>query len=178
MTVEEQKIIRQIQAGSRELYRVIVERYQQRVYAVALQATGHPKDAEDLAQEIFLQAYRSLSSYRYQAQFSTWLYRIAINKALDWKRRKARSPSPHPAVDVEKELATSFLPEPTLLKKEEQNRLRQMVDRLPDKYRCVVVRYYFNHDSYEIIADDLGIAKKTVETRLYRAKKLLQSIGK
>lgn len=177
MTLDEHELIRQIQQGNRKLYRMVVKQYQHQVYAVSLQATGHPKEAEDLTQEVFLQAYRSLSSFRFQSRFSTWLYRIAINKGLDWKRKKSRTPALlSPDIDQQSVSSSADLPENILLKKEEQHRVRQMVEDLPDRYRNVVQRYYFDEQPYEDIATELGIALKTVETRLYRARKMLHQI--
>ncbi|MFC4075594.1 RNA polymerase sigma factor [Salinithrix halophila] len=178
MKEEEYGLIRKIQQGKRELYRDLIERHRSRVYAVALKITGNPADAEDLAQDAFIRAYQALPGFRFQSSFSTWLYRITVNLGLDWKRRRRCSPLSPEAEALQTLPAASGLPEPSLLDKEVRENVRTMVWKLPEKYRLVLTYYYLNDYSYDKIADVLGIKKKAVETRLYRARKMLQSKGK
>ncbi|SFS75665.1 RNA polymerase sigma factor [Marininema halotolerans] len=178
MKDEEHGLIREILAGEHELYRILVDRYRPRVYSVALKMAGNSVDAEDLAQEAFIRAYRSLPNYRFESSFSTWLYRITVNLGLDRKRKTQVQPLPPESALIQNLPTVVGLPETSLLASEESEQVRTWVRELPDKYQSVVTRYYLKQHSCDQIATDLGIAKKTVETRLYRARKLLQSIGK
>ncbi|SDX09963.1 RNA polymerase sigma-70 factor, ECF subfamily [Marininema mesophilum] len=178
MKDEEHGLIREILAGNQELYSTLVDRYRPRVYSTALKMTGNPTDAEDLAQEAFIRAYRSLPTYRFESSFSTWIYRITVNLGLDRKRKKQSHPIPPESAVIQNLPTVVGLPESSLLAREEREEVRTWVRELPDKYRSVVTSYYLEHHSCEQIATELGIATKTVETRLHRARKMLKIKGK
>ena len=86
--IEDQGMVREVLAGKREAYRRLVEKYQGRVAAAISRVIGFRPEVEDLVQETFWQAYRSLGRFRGEARFSTWLMRIAVNKAIDFQRRR------------------------------------------------------------------------------------------
>ncbi|HZD60834.1 MAG TPA: sigma-70 family RNA polymerase sigma factor, partial [Anaerolineae bacterium] len=88
--VTDEKLIKETLDGNREAYRELVIRYQQLIFAVVLKIVDNYQDAEDIAQETFVKAYQSLASYRGEAKFSTWLVRLATNKALDYLRKQQR----------------------------------------------------------------------------------------
>ncbi|MFD1737047.1 RNA polymerase sigma factor [Bacillus salitolerans] len=174
MSTDEQ-LVKKILTGQTECFREIVSRYEKKVWAIAYKVSKSEKDAEDIAQDVFLQVYKSIHVFREESSFSTWIYRIAMNKALDWKRRYERKA----AYDVNGEFGHTadkiqLLPEQKLLKQLEQEELLSIMNKLPDKYCHVIKLYYFNEYSYQEISNELGIAVKTVETRLYRAKGLMR----
>jgi RNA polymerase sigma-70 factor (ECF subfamily) len=173
MTDEE--IVERVRNGETRLFEEIVRRYQDAVYGVALRFTRDPGDAQDIAQEVFLRAFRALDRFRGEAKLSTWLYRVAYNLCIDSlrsARRRRRSAAPgeeaagmaDPRVDLPGEL----------LEAEERERVRQAVDGLAEHYRSVVVLHYYQALSYEEIAAVTGVTVKTVETRLYRARKIMR----
>ncbi|MDF2557064.1 MAG: polymerase sigma70 factor [Bacillales bacterium] len=170
--LSDEQLIQKIADGENILFRELISRYQSKVYAVAFKVANHPKDAEDVAQEVFIQIFRSLSQFKGDSAFSTWIYRITMNKALDLKRKQSRSPSFE--FDVPIEIPTHRTPETELLQKEEQELARRYLDQLAENYREVVVLYYFHQLSYTEIATRLDIAIKTVESRLYRAKQMIR----
>jgi len=176
----DKEIIKAVLAGYKEQYREIVSRYQNKVYSVALKISHNPKDAEDIAQEIFIQAYKSLFSFHFESNFSTWLYRVAVNKSLDWKRKNQNKIMPLAVLDFQKDLDKNEnsipAPEEALLQKDKQESIQLLITQLPANYQSVIKLYYFENLSYQQIADSLGIAKKTVESRLYRAKNLLKKL--
>jgi RNA polymerase sigma factor (sigma-70 family) len=144
----------------------------QAVYAV-LRST---KDAEDVTQETLLKIYASLPQYQHQG-FKTWITRIAVNKAIDFKRARERK----------KELLTDEwegleIPaaqrdnpvEDTVLIGERRERMRDILDRLPESYRDVVIAFYIDEKSYQQIANEQHLALKTVESKLYRAKQYMR----
>lgn len=173
----DERLIQRILRGENDVYRELMLRYESKVYAVAYKVANQQKDAEDITQEVFLQVYRSLSQFQEQSTFSTWVYKVAMNKALDYKRKLARTPS-YQSEEIPDYIATSDTPESALIKMEEKALAQEFVDNLPPHYRDVVDLYYFHHLAYSEIANKLDIATKTVESRLYRAKQMMRKHGK
>ncbi len=89
----DEQLIKYILSGNNQMYRELINRYQHKVFSISLRFTNNQFDAEDIAQEIFLQAYKSLSTFNFDSNFSTWLYRITINKGLDWKKKNKSLPT-------------------------------------------------------------------------------------
>jgi len=173
-------MIRDTLAGNRDAFRNIVSTFQGKVYSTALKATGDYKEAEDLTQDIFLQAYKSLGKFRFESSFSTWLYRIAMHKAIDWKRKNFKQPI-YEQFDQQLDIAENKYTQKLtsgiddyLVKKEAIEQMKLIVDKLPDRYRDVVEMYHYQNKSYAEIASELQLPVKTVETRLYRAKQKLK----
>ncbi len=171
----DEQLIKLVQSGKRTFFRDIVSRYEHKVLAVAYKVTGNRKDAEDVAQEVFIQIYRSLGSFRFESSFSTWIYRISMNKALDWKRKHFREATEQDITVSEKIVPIQeLLPEDLLIKRADQEFILERINCLPEKYQTVLKLYYFEDLSYQDIAGNLDIAVKTVESRLYRAKAMLR----
>jgi RNA polymerase sigma-70 factor (ECF subfamily) len=177
----DEELVRLVIQGDRQAFAQLVERYQGPIYNLAGQMVGFGEDARDLTQEIFLQVYRNLSSFRGEARFATWIYRVASNKVVDWLRKHR-----HQSLSIKDKLTRGFglmsrqeqllnlTPEEIYLKKEEAERVRFLLDSLPEKYRLVLVLHYYHGFSYERIAETLTIPARTVETRLYRARVMLK----
>jgi RNA polymerase sigma factor (sigma-70 family) len=165
-------------AGNREAYGELVAKYQSMVYRVCLKITHDEHAAEDLAQEVFIKAYHALPGFRQDASFSTWLYQIAVRKCLDWRRsfereRQRRGEAPYD----EYEWPDPDSPERRLVEKERTLRLRELVDGLHEPYRTVTTLFYFHQQSYQEIAERTGTSVKTVESQLYRARRMLREKG-
>jgi RNA polymerase sigma factor (sigma-70 family) len=169
------QLIQQIVAGDTSLFRQLIKKYETKVYSVAFKVTNNQKDAEDVTQEVFLQLYRSLHSFRHDANLSTWIYRITMNKALDFKRKTTRQTTNETtALHDITPVSPVLTPEQELVKKTEQELLYEALNKLPPPYKEVLNLYYFENKSYQEIAHVLNIAVKTVESRLYRAKHMLK----
>lgn len=169
-------------AGNRDAFQIIVSMFQRKVLSTAYQATYDSKEAEDLAQEIFLQVFRNLSQFRFESSFSTWIYRIAIHKSMDWKRSKARRPKCEELetegtyhVNYGMESQKSEIEE-YVVSKESNAQMHRLINGLPDHYREVIQLYHFQNQTYRDIAITLQVSEKTVETRLYRAKQKLREL--
>lgn len=141
------------------------------MYRVAHSVLHDAKEAEDAAQETFLQIYKSLPEYRSQG-LKTWITRIAVNKSIDIKRKRDRRKEERwDPVDLD-------LPSPDseednlfgLIDAERSKEVRRRVARLPAGHREIVTKFYLEGKSHEQIAAELGLAVKTVESRLYRAR--------
>ena len=171
--IEDESLVEETLGGSQTSFQILVERYQDRVFALARHYTRNPVEIEDLVQDTFLKAFRRLDSFQRQSAFFTWLYRIAVNTILDGLKRRGRSPVR--AVEDPEILAT---PGPTRLsgpsadmEREEISRVTHSVlEELPEIFRTVLVLREFEELTYQEIADLLQISIGTVESRLFRAR--------
>ncbi|WP_236013598.1 RNA polymerase sigma factor [Paenibacillus glycanilyticus] len=172
--IQDEQWITAIKNGGPAAFQIFVDEYGPYIYRTVFAVIRSPHDAEDVTQEALLQIYRSLPEFRMDG-FKTWITRIAVNKAIDWKRSRMRKPEE--LVDsltgleaegmiTERGLAV----ETAVIDREEQRQVREQVEQLPDNYREVVTAYYMENKSYEEIAVQTGLEKKSVESRLYRAR--------
>lgn len=181
--MKDEDIIRLIIKGDSQLYSEIIDRYSGKVYSTAYSYTHNQEEAKDLVQEILIKTYNSLNGFKADAKFSTWLYRIAVNSCIDWSRKK-KSKVIMTAISFEDTDILDIIvsdaegPEEQLLQQENKEVIRNAVDDLPEIYKTVLILYYFEELQVQEICSILDIPKKTIETRLYRAKKLLKSILK
>ncbi|MEK5448289.1 RNA polymerase sigma factor [Paenibacillus sp. FSL R7-0331] len=176
--MEEAEWISAVLNGQGQAFGHLVTRYQGMVYRVCIKITGEAESAKDMAQEVFIKAYKALPSFRGQSSFSTWLYRIAYRTCLDWKRANDREWRHRSTADyTENDWVTSQTPEQAALSKEASEELDQNLNSLTEPYRSVVQLYYFQHHSYQEIAEQKGVSVKTVESQLYRARQMMRKSG-
>lgn len=164
--MNENHIVESILKGDDDVYAQLVERYHVGLIIHCERLVGDRDDAEDVAQEAFIKAYKNLKSFDYnKSRFSTWLYKIATNTAIDHLRKNKRSVA---VEDIELLAQTT---EPAILKNEEQTAVREAVLKLmPPEYRLVIEAYYWRGLSYEQIAAELGKPVSTIGTYIRRAK--------
>ncbi|MGE5702511.1 MAG: RNA polymerase sigma factor [Clostridia bacterium] len=167
--------IEEMIAGDEEAFRLFEKTFRAHLYQVVYSVLHHAKDAEDVTQEVFIQIFLSLPDYRSQG-FKTWITRIAINKAIDWKRkqRRRREELQEQMEAVMPLVASETDAETPLLQKEEQERLYNALHEMPVSHRRAIYSYYFEGKSYKEIAEETGVATKTVESALYRAKQWMR----
>lgn len=169
--IDEELLIQQIRAGDESAFRKLVQTYGSYVYRAVYSVLRDPKEAEDAAQETFIRVYEALPSYNSQG-FKTWLTRIAINKAIDLKRKRERLREETIEQQVELIELHSSVDDGLnhVLTKERKQTLREKVAELPERHREMITAYYLEEKSYEQIATEHNIALKTVESKLYRAR--------
>ncbi len=173
MTDEE--LVSHVQSGTPRMFAELVRRHQDPLYGMALRFTGNAHDAEDIAQEAFLKAYRGLAGFKGSAKFTTWLYRIGYNLCVDWLRRHRRPDRRETQIEDAGETADGRADlEGDFLAAEQRERVRRAVDSLDEKYKSVVVMLYYQKLSYEQAASVLEVPLKTVETRMYRARRIMR----
>lgn len=177
---QELTVIRRVQHGDVEAFELLVAAYEKNVFNVALQMTGNREDAQDMAQEAFIKAYSSLSSFRGDSRFSSWLYRIVANVCLDFKRRQSRRPSASLTVEddegesVQLDIADeSQSPETLLEQKMTREAVREGLQQLPDEQRQILLLREIQGLSYEEIGEAMGLEAGTVKSRIFRARKKL-----
>lgn len=159
--------------GDPQAFTQLVESYQKPVYNLCYRMLGNAEDAEDAAQETFLRAYRSMRRYDSSRPFSTWLLSIAAHYCIDQIRRRRMA-----IVSLE-DLPVPDVPDPTpgleskVSLKEEQRRLRFVLDKLDPTDRAAVVMYYWYDFSYEEICQSLSLTLSAVKSRMHRARKAM-----
>ncbi len=172
----DEALVARARTGDRDAFVVLVERYRRLVLSLSRQMLGPSADAEDLAQETFLRAYRHLDGFRGQASFKTWLVRIAVNLCGHARRRVGREVSLATEVDgpaVPRARAEDG-PEGILLDHEAVANVRRALAELPLHYRSVVVLRDLQGLSYREIAEALAIPPGTVMSRLAKARERLR----
>lgn len=128
--------------------------------------------AEDLAQEIFLKAYKNLHRFNGKSKISTWLYRIGVNTCIDWNRKQKNMVyiADQDLPPLQDEMST----ESKVIAAEDNQQLHDVVASLPEIYRVVIMLYHFQNLSYKEISIVLDLPEKTIETRLYRARRKIK----
>jgi len=182
----DEELIAKVVAGDEFAYGTLVERYRDFVYTIAVRVVGNDDDAEDVAQEAFVRAYRALPKFRGDSKFSSWLYRITTNRALTHLKRKKRRAAegivdidagPHiEAEAVDDGRRDDESPENLVRDEEFRREVRNAVAQLPEQYRVVVTLFYLEERSYKEVAATLGIPMGTLKTHLHRARALLRDI--
>jgi len=179
-------LVRRCRGGDTGAYGRLVARHDKRVYALVARVLGPgatADDVDDVAQDVFVQAWRALPKFRGDAQFSTWLYRIATNMAIkEWHRikRRAQTVSDEELPATVREALAEQTPGPADLAQQRarDQSLRAAIDRLPEKQRTVILLHYFEDYTCEDIGALLGCSTGTVWSRLhYGCRKLRQSVG-
>lgn len=170
--------------GSTEAFETLVTRYRGRIYAMTLNMTGNDADAWDLSQEVFIKAWRSLPRFEARSQFFTWLYRITHNVVIDWTRKRKIQGG----TEFNDELGTvpaagslttpGYTPEPdrALANRELGARIRKALDELSPEHRAVILLKEVDGLSYQEIADSIECSIGTVMSRLFYARKRLQTL--
>ncbi|MDQ1694412.1 MAG: hypothetical protein QOH85_1947 [Acidobacteriaceae bacterium] len=178
---EEQEWIARILRGERDLFHDLIRPYERTVYMTALSVVREPAEAEDIAQEAILKAYRGLASFRGDAKFSSWLVSITLNEARSRLRKSARV-SVESLDDAGQEGEyTPFLvadwreiPSETLERQELTEQIEHAIENLPPTYREVFLLRDKEEMSIEEIAQTVGVTANLVKVRLFRARMLLQ----
>ena len=183
-TPTDEELIARALAGDEASYGTLVTRYRDYVYTIAVRIVGSDEDAEDVAQEAFVRAYRALPRFRGDSKFSSWLYRIATNRALTHLKRRGRradtvdieSGSHVEAAVVDDGRGEEASPEFRVRDEEFRRAVRAAVLELPEQYRVVVTLFYLEERSYKEVVATLGIPMGTLKTHLHRARALLRDI--
>jgi RNA polymerase sigma-70 factor (ECF subfamily) len=178
--ITDEHLVDAAQAGDGEAFAELARRHQTRVYKMILRLTRNPCDADDLTQEAFLQAFRSVGGFKQKAKFTTWIYRIALNLTLNHlKKREAQKQRR----EIDPESVSGYLepkgdassPEGQSLQRELQVHLDEAIDALPLIYRAaflLVELQGLNHREASVV---LRCSEKTVSWRMHKARRLLQS---
>ena len=180
---EDQKLVKQAQGGNLESYDELIRRYQERIYATIYHMTSNHEDANDLAQETFIKAYQALKSFKGDSSFFTWVYRIAVNKTINFlKQRKHRAAMSLNDLDFNAEhdpdlvaLVSDRTPRRDASLSELQEKLNEAMQKLSETHRLVVTLHDVQGLSHEEISKIMGCNTGTVRSRLFYARQQLQA---
>jgi RNA polymerase sigma-70 factor (ECF subfamily) len=175
--MEERELVELSQKGDEEAFAALVKKYKMKVFNLAFSFTRDQEIADDLAQEVFIKAFLGLAKFRFKSEFGTWLYRITVNHAKDYLRKKGRMRK----MPLENFLESQSVEEDEVTRKEKEQIMEQrkkLVHRclqtLPEKYKVILTLRDIQGFSYEEISTILKIFPGTVDSRLHRARKMLR----
>lgn len=170
--------------GDEKAYAVLLERYYDSIYFMLLNKIKSETDAEDLTMETFAKAFNNLNQYSPVYAFSTWIFRIAINKSIDHIRKQKSRPQSKGSFSEQSEEYIDSLEEPTLnpeekaIKNQKSSVIKELIKTLKPRYAQLLDLRYYKELSYEEISDEMNIPIGTVKSQLYRAKMLLLALLK
>lgn len=168
-TEDERNWVLRSQNGDPEAFAALVKKYQRMVDTLAYRMTGSQADAEDLAQETFIQAFRQLPDFRAEARFSSWLYRIAVNRCLNWKRRSQRQEQLHE--DWRRRPETTVTTDESVAQQ-----VQEALLKLNPKQRAAVVLTVYDGLNHAEAAQVLGCSETTISWRLFAARSKLKRL--
>ena len=170
-------LVRRAQRGDAEAFRDLVVRHQDRIYTAVLRFCGNAEDAADVTQRAFINAFRSLASFKGDSAFSTWIYRIAFNQSVSFRRESGRQRT----ISLEGRDQESTIepvddrsPGARMETDDSRRKVQEALNRLDPEDRKIIVLKELEEKSYEDIAGILGIPKGTVRSRLFRARQALR----
>jgi len=179
--LDEKLLIQALQTGSQQAFAQLVQLYQRMVFNTALSIIQQYEEAEDVAQEVFVQVYQSVKDFKGEAKLSTWLYRITITKSLDWQRKKKRKKR-FALIEglfggnneITHEVPEFYHPGISMENKEKAAMLFKALNKLPDNQKIAFTLNKVEGLSYQDVADVMSVTVASVEAYLHRAKENLR----
>ena len=178
----DQVLVERVQQGDKRAFDLLVRKYQNRIVHLVTRYLHDPVEAQDVAQEAFIKAYRALPSFRGDSAFYTWLYRIAINTAKNYLLAQSRRP---PGDDIDAQDAEQFsgetglreydTPEHMVLRDEIETTIAAAIEALPEELRTAITLRELEGLSYEEIAQAMDCPIGTVRSRIFRAREAIEA---
>jgi len=176
----DQLLVERVQKGDKQAFDLLIGKYQHRIVSLVARYVSDHTEAQDVAQEAFIKAYRAIDRFRGDSAFYTWLYRIAINTAKNWLvARKRRPPSTDidaadaEQYDLESRLKEQGTPENELMREEIKRTVYDTIAELPDDLRTAIMLREMEGMSYEDIAITMDCPIGTVRSRIFRAREAI-----
>jgi RNA polymerase sigma-70 factor (ECF subfamily) len=181
-------LVQRVRGGDQRAFKTLVERYQKKVYAVALGMVKDKEEAYDIAQEAFVKVYKYLDHFKGDSSFYTWLYRITANICIDVMRKKQAMKGEAVEFDesVQHDISEANLgalgsrlgtnPQKSALRRELAEKIQEALEQVPEKHRAILLMREVEGMSYEDLAETLQIPKGTVMSRLFHARAKVQKI--
>ena len=188
MPTDDLTLVRRARSGDQRAFGLLVQRYQKKVYAIALGMVKDAEEAMDVSQEAFVKVHRYLDRFKGDSSFYTWLYRITTNTCIDVLRRRGVTSSDSVEYDdsVQMDVADADLgllssqmdasPSRSLLRRELGEKLEEALGQLPEKHRAILLLRELEGMSYEDLSRTLDIPKGTVMSRLFHARAKVQRL--
>lgn len=171
-------LVHQVQQGNKRAFDLLVLKYQRRIMRLLSRMISDPAEVEDVAQEVFIKAYRALPQFRGDSNFYTWLYRIAINSARNWQAASRRRPflmneyenEDGETFSLESTLTDNNTPESEMVSRQVVNTIREAIDQLAPELRTAILLREIEGLSYDEIAQMMDCPIGTVRSRIFRAR--------
>lgn len=188
MAIDDLTLVKRTRGGDQRAFKLLVERYQRKIYAVALGMLKDREEAMDVAQEAFVKVYKYLDHFKGDSSFYTWLYRITANICIDFLRRRGGGRGEHVEFDesIAMDVAQANIgalgsrlgtnPQKAALRKELAGKIQDALQELPEKHRAILLLREIEGMSYEDLAATLEIPKGTVMSRLFHARIKIQKM--
>lgn len=188
MATDDLTLVKRVKTGDQRAFKLLVERYQRKIYAVALGMVKDKEEALDISQEAFVKVYKYLDHFKGDSSFYTWLYRITVNICIDALRKKQALRGEQVELDeaVKMDLAEANIgalgsrlgtnPQKSALRKELAEKIQQALETVPEKHRAILLLREVEGMSYEDLSRTLQIPKGTVMSRLFHARTKVQKI--
>jgi RNA polymerase sigma-70 factor (ECF subfamily) len=171
----DETLVKQALRGKKSAWVTLVKRYEKNLYNYALRMVSNPDDALDLMQDVFVAVFRNLSSFRGESPFKGWMFKIAHYRCIEFYRRKKPTQSLDDIPEQE-EQASDACPEAQMLSGQQASMLTSAMQSLPVNQKLVVELKFFQHYTFDDIAQQLGISVNTVKSRLYSALDKLKGL--
>src|SRR5712692_5248776 len=174
---DDTQLMKASQQGNQDAFACLVQKHQRRVFHMVLRMLQDYEEASEITQEAFFAAWQGLPSFRGEARFATWLYRIAYNCALKQLERRKRERSLQAAMEAQQILEgvnKQKRAEDMLELRAQRAIVREQIEKLPTRYRCVLILRHLQEMTYEEMADFLSMPIGTIKTHLFRARHLLK----
>lgn len=173
-SVSDEDLVARFVAGDESAFATLVERYQRRVFGICYRYFGDAATAEDAAQDAFLALYRRASTFKGDAKFSTWMYRVTTNACNDLARKASRRPQ---AADTQPDaLADELLAEDVIARRDLRLELRQALEQLDEPYRTAVILHTVGGYTHAEVAERTDVAVGTVKSRVHRGHARLAAL--
>lgn len=174
----DEQLVKLAKQGRAEAFSELARRYHERIFYTVFALTGNQQDTDDLAQETFLRAYKSLRYFKQHSSFYTWLYRIAVNITLNFLKKRKRGEGTEDFRENQyfSQISESSVnsPENDSLRRELQKRLEKAIDSLPLIYKASFILVVSQEMTHRQAAQILNCSENTISWRLYKARKMLQ----
>ncbi len=174
--LSDEDVVVLVRTKNQELYRELVERYQEKIIKYSAYIVGNREHAHDIAQEAFIKAFVNLWGFNTKLKFSSWIYRIAHNEAINYIKKHKKEFPIDPETMSMMDIESDDNPFRDMEKKESSELVEKCLPKIPMKYREPLALYYLDEKSYEEISDVLRIPASTVGVRIMRGKKILKTI--
>jgi RNA polymerase sigma-70 factor, ECF subfamily len=188
LATDDLTLVKRVRSGDQRAFKLLVERYQRKVFAVALGMLKDKEEARDVSQEAFVKVYKYLEHFKGDSSFYTWLYRITVNICIDVIRRRGSGRGEHVEFDeteafdspdaqigaLGSRLGTN--PQKSALRRELAQKIQEALEQVPEKHRAILLLREVEGLSYEDLARTLEIPKGTVMSRLFHARTKVQKI--
>ncbi|MBE0572799.1 MAG: sigma-70 family RNA polymerase sigma factor [Ignavibacteriaceae bacterium] len=174
--LSDQEIIDSVRKGNESDYSIIINRYKNKAFSMLTRMLKNEFDAEEVLQDCFLKAYNSLSSFKGEAKFSTWFYRIVYNSALTkLSSQKRKIEAEMTSVEDHFNLVSEYN-SVDIEKKDINELVHKIINKLPEKYSAIITMFYLNEMSIEEISEVMQITASNVKVMLHRSRNLLRDL--